>query len=265
MNRIIKKSSALLFNLLIGFNVAGCSCFSLGEVYDFDYYVIKRTSNDYYKYLVFDSDKRSNLPFDEHYIYIVITGFTELGEQQERLDIPREIDGYPVRRIGRRQPGGFSFDNIEYIVNFPKKLKKLFVFNSLESVENCFAHSLLEVMNCDYNSFRFDSFGQYKTMFIYRDLYFAKFKTLDEGKYSPANITFMNNYPLEDNEDKYYRLDNVEKDEKLIEPPEPELEGYTFTGWYTEEECIYKYDFNTTLDIELGDEMVLYAGWEANA
>ena len=87
---------------------------------------------------------------------------------------------------------------------------------------------------------------------------------MSDDKYSPANITFMNNYPLEDNDDKYYRLDNVEKDEKLIEPPAPELEGYTFTGWYTEEECVYKYDFNTTLDIEYGDEFVLYAGWKAN-
>ena len=265
MNRIIKKSSGLLFNLLIGFNVAGC--FVNGPNFGTSYYndeKIKDGNTDYLRYSVMSSEKTKNLPIENQDNYVLITGFTELGKQQERLDIPSEIEGYPVRCIGLVN---FTNNASRLTVVYPEKLKKLFVTESVWAIDK--GAKELDIMMC---SERYRVFTPHKT-YLYKSVYDYNFKE-DELYYGEgssaelnialANITFMNNYPLEDN-GGHYRLDNVEKDEKLIEPPAPELEGYTFTGWYTEEECIYKYDFDTTLDIELGYEFVLYAGWKANA
>lgn len=41
-------------------------------------------------------------------------------------------------------------------------------------------------------------------------------------------------------------------DQSLIEfiPPEPQREGYTFGGWYKEEECINEWDFEVDMTKE---------------
>lgn len=44
---------------------------------------------------------------------------------------------------------------------------------------------------------------------------------------------------------------------KVTEPTAPTREGYTFSGWYTDEDCTQKFDFNTTVV----RHMTLYAGW----
>lgn len=43
-------------------------------------------------------------------------------------------------------------------------------------------------------------------------------------------------------------------------PTAPAKEGYTFTGWYTDEACTTAYDFNTPIK----EDLTLYAGWEKN-
>lgn len=45
----------------------------------------------------------------------------------------------------------------------------------------------------------------------------------------------------------------------IIAPDEPEREGYTFTGWYTDKELKNKFDFTKTL---VTKTITLYAGWE---
>ncbi len=42
-------------------------------------------------------------------------------------------------------------------------------------------------------------------------------------------------------------------------PPDPVKEGYTFTGWYTDEACTVPYEGYTVTD-----DMTLYAGWKIN-
>ena len=45
----------------------------------------------------------------------------------------------------------------------------------------------------------------------------------------------------------------------LEEPEPPTREGYVFTGWYTDENCLYRWDMETS---QVGQSMTLYAGWE---
>ena len=47
----------------------------------------------------------------------------------------------------------------------------------------------------------------------------------------------------------------------IPEPEPPKREGYTFKGWYFDENCIYPWDFETS---QVGQSMTLYAAWEPN-
>ena len=46
----------------------------------------------------------------------------------------------------------------------------------------------------------------------------------------------------------------------IPEPEPPTREGYTFTGWYSDANCVYEWNFGT---MQVSQSMTLYAGWEA--
>lgn len=48
---------------------------------------------------------------------------------------------------------------------------------------------------------------------------------------------------------------------KVVKPADPTKEGYTFTGWFIDEDCTNAYDFDTVVD-GVEPEFTLYAGWK---
>ena len=52
--------------------------------------------------------------------------------------------------------------------------------------------------------------------------------------------------------------------DKVVKPADPTKEGYTFTGWFTDEDCTKAYDFDAAVD-GTQPEFTLYAGWKAAA
>ena len=79
-----------------------------------------------------------------------------------------------------------------------------------------------------------------------------------------ANISYSLNFK-EGND--YYYIDNEEYGQKIEHvPPTPKRDGYTFNGWYTESECMNKWNFEEDClpvlsDDETFKETKLYAKW----
>lgn len=46
----------------------------------------------------------------------------------------------------------------------------------------------------------------------------------------------------------------------IPEPEPPTREGYSFAGWYSDENCTYLWDFET---MQISQSITLYAAWEA--
>lgn len=69
------------------------------------------------------------------------------------------------------------------------------------------------------------------------------------------SVTFI----LNDGSAGAYEMQRVPAYGYATKPEDPERELYEFTGWYTEEEAINEFDFNTRITSDL----VLFAGWGA--
>lgn len=52
--------------------------------------------------------------------------------------------------------------------------------------------------------------------------------------------------------------------DKVAKPADPVKEGYTFSGWFTDEDCTKAYDFDAAV-AGTQPEFTLYAGWKAKA
>ena len=52
--------------------------------------------------------------------------------------------------------------------------------------------------------------------------------------------------------------------DKVLKPADPTKKGYTFSGWFTDEDCAKAYDFDAAVD-GTEPEFTLYAGWKAAA
>ena len=50
--------------------------------------------------------------------------------------------------------------------------------------------------------------------------------------------------------------------DKVAKPADPTKKGYTFSGWFTDEDCTNAYDFDAAVD-GTQPEFTLYAGWKA--
>lgn len=243
MKRKLKQyfSLTVCLMLIITLLVFANGCSREAKIYEdgfYQYIIVGENSNF--------QDKNNNA--------IAIVGFTTLGLEQEAIEIPREIDGKPVKHIGFFDEG-FYHNKSHHV--YCGNLKKLYIHENIKGI-NYFYGSEVDLMVCS-NSFEITfNFANLKNVYVYKSLYDELKGNMSDCK--PANIVFMNNNSNEVN-GGYYSLDNIETGEKIPLPSNPERNGYEFIGWYTEPECINEWDFDVSPTIKEGAEFKLYAGW----
>ncbi len=197
---------------------------------------------------------------------------TDLGKEQNTLIYPEEIDGITVYGIGYKI--NWSMWNSDFIGDFDSNnLEKLFFVNPLkrESV-------IEEVLNLDNTYNVYWNIDNYfilanSSCAIYGYNYYS---SIDNDPYqhdSPnkiANVSYMYNYDNSENEG-YYWVDSYDESIITFIPPIPQRDGYTFEGWYKEEQCLNKWDFESDItgkEIIISDKvhnsyegLYLYAKW----
>lgn len=192
---------------------------------------------------------------------VAVVGLTYDGMNREVIDVPREIEGKPVRYIGRRVTK-VNLMGVEYYHFESENLKKIYLPDTVRMIDSDVFDYLkradeLEIMLCSCHNTTIRDIGEFNRIYLYKTLY----ESGDfSGDYAFANIVFMNNYSDEVN-GGYYRLDNIGTGETIPEPLAPKREGYTFGGWYTEPECVTAWNFGDSPRIEEGVEFRLYAKW----
>ena len=235
----------------------------------------------YFEYVIVG--KRGNFPKNKEDQVVAIIRLTELGQEQETIDIPLTIDGKEVWYIGFRIIKGLMGGNRPYEFSSPN-LKKMYIHDNIIGIDNEILRieNQWDVMLCSVDYNRDLDWAIYKidlidivgsingNIYIYKFLYDKTVEDLQQSGRSnpwygerilPANVVFLNNYSDEINSG-YYRLDYVISGNKITPPPIPEREGYEFTGWFTDVNCLNIWNFGNEIEIENGDEFRLYAGWE---
>ena len=218
--------------------------------------------------------KIGNFPKNKADQVVAIVSLTELGKEQETIDIPRTIDGKEVWYIGYRIIKGLIAENQPFPITSPN-LKKMYIHDNIIGIDSEIVPTpdqwdimlCSAVDNLDLNELVFTVRGK---VYIYKFLFDKEVEDLQQSgrsnswygeKILPANIVFLNNYSDEIN-CGYYRLDNIITGYKITQPPSPERDGYEFTGWFTDANCSYIWNFDNEKEIEVGDEFRLYAGWQ---
>ena len=181
--------------------------------------------------------------------------------------VPQEIEGYTVKKLGFTT--GLGFGGAGYLtINYDHELKRFYCPNSIEEVDSYMylVANGLKVFYCG-KLLELGQLGDSIEIYVPEEMYLDFYELMYEDRreiLNRANVTYRLNY---DTDNKYYYVDNYEYGSKIeYIPPIPTRNGYEFNGWYTEAECINKWDFHQSKLVSLRDgqeflETKLYAKW----
>jgi uncharacterized repeat protein (TIGR02543 family) len=258
MKKKVMALGVLLVMAFSPFALTGCDLSGKHKVYE----------SGYFQYIVVGENSR--FPRKNEDGVVAIVGLTESGQEQEAIDFPRIICGKDVRYIGYSPIKlGLLSDGIGYYKLESSNLKKVYMMHDVAEVYAGLYSMNVDIMDCNMTGIGCATQGY---VYLYRE----RFESLREDgstqivnedwlvdgrKIRPANITFLNNYSDEIN-GGYYRLDNIEPGENIPKPPNPERNGYEFTGWFTDSNCLNIWDFDSAKELSNDTEFRLYAGWQ---
>ena len=193
---------------------------------------------------------------------IVIMGFTDSGLEQEVLEVPEEIDGYKVERIGIDNA---YYDFGGYLISCSKNLKRLFISKNIKFIDYFSGKKVDLFINSSTKSYE-NITTNFNTIYLYKDVFVElgypesyKRNPKQIQRFKAANVNFFKN--LNNSDDDLYRIDHINDDEKIDKPNDPFRDGFSFDGWYLDSECTQKFDFNIVPDFCGNDVINLYAGW----
>jgi len=263
----------IVFVFLVFFTGYSLLCFSscnLKEKYKetFDIY-----GDFLYRIIYLDEDGKEIAKNKGISEFVRIYGLSEEGQQKEVIVVPKTIDGYAVKEIGKNVAFlGWKGDWVN------EKLVKVFCLSYMDIEPGSFKNApnikKIIVLSSEKNRYK-SLWGCNLPVYItgknYNSSYNNTSYVYDESLMVYfANVSFMWNCDEVEN-DGYYWIDDYDYGEKIEYIPEnPEWDGYTFDGWYKEPECVNRWDFDadtlpkvkyTGDGEEIYQETKLYAKW----
>ena len=180
--------------------------------------------------------------------------------------IPTTANGYEVVQLGW-ELGYYDTYNVISSVRLP--YLRLYIPGSIMSFYSRYFHCFYkaEIFYCGKVQDIYHLLYDASTVYVPSSDYEAYKSNSDEifhKRLFAANISYSLNFK-EGND--YYYIDNEEYGQRIEHvPPTPKRDGYTFNGWYTESECMNKWNFEEDClpvlsDNETFKETKLYAKW----
>lgn len=181
-----------------------------------------------------DSSTKQESPFDDADNKVTVSG----GEFNGSLNLGNiKVSGgkYTDKEVARHLKPGFAvlFSDGKYAVG------------SEEAVKGDATYS---VTNAD------------GTVVYFTDAQSANNYAQESGAQAPEVLKVTVNFNSNQGSAVHSQL--IAVGSKVAKPADPTKEGYTFTGWFTDEDCTKAYDFDAAVD-GAKPELTLYAGWKA--
>ncbi len=237
MKHILKISIVILAVIIIASSFCGCSLKKE-----------KLFETEYFKYEIYTISDTE---------YVRIKGLTELGKQQEYIVIPEEIDGRIVESYrGLDEVPNLKAHYISYnlkVINSWLNQHAGTMFYGAKHAGETFYISSTYTKTANYGGGGFISSVAEES--------YRKTAVNFDNAYKFANVQYMFNYEDSPNMGVHF-IDNTEVGAKVnVIPIIPKRDGYKFTGWYSEPECINEIILETyqKADKEI---LYLYAGWQ---
>lgn len=222
---INKKISSIVLAMCLSFTISGCTS------------NIETVSTDYFVFELNHEEKNATT-----------TKLTELGKEQEILVFPTVIEDYPVKYIGKSPElpllgegmGALALTDVQKKVYLPSSLgdRAWLTGTSEREFILLVAHPSNELI---------ESINRFSEAQLYY---------LDD--LTKLNTFFMFNFDSSENQG-YYWMDYINGNNPYIIPSNPVREGYSFVGWYYEEEC--NTPWNNEVPASESELLTLYAKW----
>lgn len=253
----MKKIIILIMLILLAFVTACKIRIETYEYGDFEYHIFQ--INDDGKRVTPDTKNRNVV--NE---YIRIIGLSEEGMTKEIIIVPHYINGIEVREVGSQAfqgtGGTWKSENLRRIyIPFPAAVY-VTMSSGISNLERVIVleHRAIGGGGFFITSLNGDKYG------------YPIGGDSISGQGKCANVSYMFNYEDSPNHG-YYWIDDYDYGTKITYIPEnPTRVGYIFDGWYKEEECINKWDFDVDIlpdalcdnhERVLFQETILYAKW----
>ena len=260
----MKKNAVLLIVLILLFTLipvglSGCAIADLGQA-------LLNTPYSQARKKIFETEYFRCIHY-EWVETVTILELTEKGKEQEILVIPEEINGMKVDHIG-----GKLRDEKGYIQRMSdlrlqsEKVKKVYAkntelvdhtsnFKSEQEIDFVIIAEREEDIKNMIGAF-YPNIRHYPHLKYYGSILQDE-EIWNDRKIEKCNTFFHKNTQIEQ---EIYWLDMIKDGAIYQKPEDPKREGYTFDGWFHEENCVNEWNGEYVLP-EGQEELHLYAKW----
>lgn len=197
----------------------------------------------------------------KHATFAYLLGIqAEAGDENGLAIIPKEYNGLPISHLGyQTKIEHWSGTYYKAELTIDEDIKEVFIPSSVKhavSSLNTNNGKIKYITNYSVNSQErvYPYYNEcnkivhiYPEHCLWEEDAFYKFSHINNDECKVGNIYF-NLSPNEDSEYCYW-LDYIEAKGRIRRPKDPIREGFAFTGWYTEPECVNMWDFDCEVEL----------------